>query len=159
MCDYPAQLNPRGPNTEISYGKGRRGGGRRHGGHAGRRHRHGRGYHRYPYRRNYLYAYSYPYSYAALYPYYYGYYYPYYTYTRSPVVDVETVNVGTAQQQSTYGSCGCDGDKPAQDYCARGYEASCQGGSCACISTDEVRATMGDWGCGITKGVYCPTKR
>jgi len=158
MCDYPAHLNPVDPNAEISYGKGRR-----HGGRSGRRHRHGRGYHRYPYRRNYLYAYSYPYTYSALYPYNYGYYFPYYTYSypynRSPVVDVETVNVGSGQQQSTYGSCGCDGDKPAQDYCARGYEASCQGGSCVCISTDQVRTTMGDWGCGSTKGVYCPTKR
>ena len=168
MCDYPAQLNP---NAETPYAKGRRGGGggRRHGG-GGRRHWHGgkgRGYYR-PRRRSYVYSYSYPYSYSYLYPYNYGYYYPYYTYSypyysypyyRSPVVDVETVNVGKTQQQSTYGSCSCDGNKASSDYCARGYEASCQGGSCTCISTDEVRAAMGDWGCGSSKGVYCPTKQ
>jgi hypothetical protein len=71
---------------------------------------------------------------------------------------VETVNVSSSKG-SQYGSCVCDGNEPVRDVCATGYEATCQGGSCVCVSTNEMKAALGDWGCGNSSEIYCPIKK
>lgn len=185
MCDYPTHLNtsccgqmPMAPMAspapvveEIAYARSRGGGGGRHKGGGGRRWHGGGGRRRWHGggRRNYYsptytafpYSYSYPYSYnyGYSYPYYsYPYYsYPSYSYT-APVVDVETVNVG-GSKSSKFGSCVCDGNEPARDFCATGYEASCQKGSCVCVNTNKVKAVLGDWGCGNSSEMYCPIQK
>ena len=71
---------------------------------------------------------------------------------------METVNVG-GSKGSQFGSCVCDGSEPSIDFCATGYEAACQGGSCACVNTNELKASLGDWGCGNSSVIYCPIKK
>jgi hypothetical protein len=99
----------------------------------------------------------YPYSY---YYYPYDYYYPYsyyYPYNTTYYVDTPAVTT-TNQQNSSFGTCACPtaGSKGFTDFCAVGYQPSCQSGSCACVNSNQQRALLGDWGCGNNSQAYCP---
>ncbi len=153
-------------NEEIAYSRGRHGGGGRghysHGGHGGGG---GRGHYshgghggggRSHYSRPYFYGGNYyPFNYS-YYPYGYTNYYPIDVSLQTPYVQTELPSVTLNSQASLFGTCACDDkSKASKDYCATGYEASCQGSSCVCKSTNASNAIV-DWGCGNSAQKYCP---
>lgn len=155
----------RGGGGRGGGGGGRGGGGRGGGGHGGHGHggRHWSGggggrywsgggyggiwpssYYYYPYDYYYPYSYYYPYNTTATY------------YVETPTIT--TTSTESVKQNSSFGTCACPstGSKSTIDFCAVGYQPSCQSGSCACVSSNQQRALLGDWGCGNNNQNYCP---